>query len=107
MRRISTFRNLELALFGVISYTVSTRKIELGIRMALGATPAGIRKGVLAEGGRLVLTGIPLGFLGAAMLAHLIGGPVVRGRSRRPHHLRVCCLDARRSGARRLLGPRT
>ena len=63
-----------VGLFGVISYTVSTRKVELGIRMALGATPAGIRKGVLAEGGRLVLTGIPLGFLGAAMLAHLMGG---------------------------------
>lgn len=63
-----------VGLFGVVSYAVSARKVELGIRMALGATPASIRKGVLAEGGRLVLSGIPLGFLGAALLAHLMAG---------------------------------
>lgn len=61
-----------VGLFGVISYAVSTRKVELGIRMAMGATPAGIRKGVLAEGVRLVLAGIPIGFLGAALLARLM-----------------------------------
>jgi len=61
-----------VGLFGVISYAVSTRKVELGIRMALGATPAVIRTGALAEGGRLVLAGIPLGLLGAALLAHLM-----------------------------------
>ena len=40
--------------------------------MALGATPNVIRTGVLTDGARLVLTGIPLGFLGAAFLAHLM-----------------------------------
>lgn len=61
-----------VGLFGVISYAVSSRKVELGIRMALGATPATIRKKILAEGARLVLAGIPLGFAGAALLAHLM-----------------------------------
>ena len=61
-----------VGLFGVISYAVSSRKVELGIRMALGASPAAIRRGVLAEGGRLVFAGIPLGLTGAALLAHLM-----------------------------------
>jgi predicted permease len=61
-----------VGLFGVISYAVSSRKVELGIRMALGASPAVIRRGVLAEGGRLVFAGIPLGLVGAALLAHLM-----------------------------------
>jgi ABC-type antimicrobial peptide transport system permease subunit len=61
-----------VGLFGVISYAVSQRKVELGIRIALGATPGVIRAGVLSEGARLVLTGIPLGYLGAAFLAHLM-----------------------------------
>jgi putative ABC transport system permease protein len=61
-----------VGLFGVISYAVSTRKVELGIRIALGASPARIRKKVLVEGATLVLAGIPLGFLGASVLARLM-----------------------------------
>ena len=57
-----------VGLFGVISYAVSLRRVELGIRVALGATPVGIRRGVLAEGARLVAArAIVLGLAGAAI----------------------------------------
>ncbi len=63
-----------VGLFGVISYAVSLRRVELGIRMALGATPLGIRRRVLAEGARLVAVAVVVGLLGAALSARFLGG---------------------------------
>ena len=48
-------------LFGVIQYTVNRRTREFGLRSALGAEPAAIRRMVLAEAARLALWGIPVG----------------------------------------------
>jgi ABC-type antimicrobial peptide transport system permease subunit len=63
-----------VGLFGVISYAVSLRRVELGIRVALGATPVGIRRGVLAEGARLVALAVALGLAGAAFSGRLLEG---------------------------------
>ena len=63
-----------VGLFGVISYAVSLRRVELGIRMALGATPAGIRGRVLAEGARLVAVAVVVGLAGAAFSARFLEG---------------------------------
>ncbi len=63
-----------VGLFGVISYAVSLRRVELGIRVALGATPVGIRRGVLAEGARLVAGAIVLGLAGAAISGRFFEG---------------------------------
>ena len=60
--------------FGVISYAVSLRLVELGIRMALGATPVGIRRRVLAEGARLVGVAVVVGLLGAAFSGRFLEG---------------------------------
>lgn len=58
-----------MGLYGVISYTVSQRTNEMGIRMALGAQPAGLIRMILGEIGVLIGIGI---FAGAAIT--LAGG---------------------------------
>ncbi len=50
-----------IALYGLISYTVSQRARELGIRMALGAPAAEIFGLVISQGLRLILVGIVIG----------------------------------------------
>jgi putative ABC transport system permease protein len=61
-----------LGLYGVISYNVTQRTRELGIRAALGASRMQILGMVIREGMRLVALGAAVGFLGAAALARLL-----------------------------------
>ncbi len=56
-----------LGIYGVISYSVSRRSQEIGIRMALGASARRVQLGVVAQTVRLTLTGIAIG--GAASFA--------------------------------------
>jgi putative ABC transport system permease protein len=58
-----------VGLYGVVAFSVSQRRAELGLRMALGANPADVLRLVLREGMRPVAAGIGAGLLGAAMLA--------------------------------------
>ncbi len=53
--------------YGLMSYSVQQRTQEIGIRIALGAVPADVRRMVLLEGLRLVAAGVALG-LGAALV---------------------------------------
>src|SRR6185503_20145758 len=50
-------------LYGVVTYGLSQRVKEIGIRMALGATPAGIVRLVMSQSGRLVAIGATLGLV--------------------------------------------
>lgn len=50
-------------LYGVVTYGLSQRTKEIGIRMALGATPAGIVRLVMRQSSRLVAIGAALGLL--------------------------------------------
>ncbi|HYN10316.1 MAG TPA: ADOP family duplicated permease [Vicinamibacterales bacterium] len=56
-------------LFGVISYSVGQRRRELGIRLALGASPAGIGRMIILEGLRIVGIGLVVGLILAVVLA--------------------------------------
>jgi len=54
-----------VGLYGVIAYSVSQRTREIGVRMALGASPRSVQKLVLTEAGRLVIIGILIGLPGS------------------------------------------
>ena len=55
-------------LFAVLSYAVGRRRRELGIRTALGATPAVLRRSVSAEALRIAALGLTIGGAGAWIL---------------------------------------
>jgi predicted permease len=57
--------------YGVLSYLVTERRREIGIRVALGASSSGIVRLVLRQGVGLALGGIVLGILGAFALARV------------------------------------
>ncbi|MFL6193378.1 MAG: ABC transporter permease [Thermoanaerobaculia bacterium] len=59
-------------LFALLSYSVSLRVREFGIRMAIGARPANVEKLVLRQGMSLVAIGLALGLLGALALTRLL-----------------------------------
>ena len=57
-----------LGIYGVLAYLVAQRTREIGIRVALGSSRAGILRLVLQEGFKLVAMGFVLGIVGAALL---------------------------------------
>jgi len=63
-----------IGVYGVISYSVSRRTHEFGIRIALGARRSGVFRMVIGEGLRLTVLGVVLGMLAAFGSARLLGG---------------------------------
>ncbi len=60
-----------VGLYGVISYSVSRRAREFGIRIAMGAQPGAVERLVLRQGLMLVLIAVAIGWPAAWMLAKL------------------------------------
>jgi putative ABC transport system permease protein len=61
-----------IGIYGLLAYMVGQRSLEIGIRVALGAQPADIRKLILGQGLSLAGTGILVGLLLAAAAAPMI-----------------------------------
>jgi ABC-type antimicrobial peptide transport system permease subunit len=61
-----------LGVFGVLSFLVTQRRREIGIRVALGASPAAVRRLVVRRGLGLVTGGLAIGGLGAMMLTRFM-----------------------------------
>ena len=63
-----------LGIYGVISYIVSERTHEIGVRLALGAQPKNILRMVLRQGLGLALAGAAVGLVCALIVSHLMAG---------------------------------
>jgi ABC-type antimicrobial peptide transport system permease subunit len=61
-----------IGLAGVTAYAVARRTKEIGIRMALGASPGQVLRLVMAEGTALVAVGTVLGFAGAVVVSRAL-----------------------------------
>ena len=73
-----------LGIYGVMSYSVSQRTREIGIRIALGAAGPEVIKLVLRQGLRLTLAGLAIGLVGALGMTRLLSGMLYEVRPTDP-----------------------
>jgi ABC-type antimicrobial peptide transport system permease subunit len=77
MTLIGTFAVLALVLatvglYGVLALIVGQRRREIGVRLALGATPRAVVRMLLGEGARMAAVGVVLGLAGALALTRVL-----------------------------------
>jgi putative ABC transport system permease protein len=65
-----------VGIYGVIAYSVSQRTGEIGVRMALGATPRNMLRLIVGEGMKVALIGIGAGLLGGLALGRAVSSLV-------------------------------
>jgi predicted permease len=73
-----------LGLYGVVAHAVSARRTEIGLRMALGALPAGIVRLVFRRVGVFIVAGLALGLAGSLWAARLIAPLLFEVEARDP-----------------------
>jgi putative ABC transport system permease protein len=98
-----------VGIYGVISYSVSQRTREIGIRMALGAQSRDVLRQILSEGMQLALTGLVIGIMVALALTRVLAALLFEVRATDPASfatvsglvacvaLAACYLPARRA----------
>ena len=65
-----------IGIYGVLAYSVSQRTGEIGVRMALGATPRGVLRLIVGEGMKVVLIGIGAGLAGGLVVGRAVSSLV-------------------------------
>ena len=65
-----------IGIYGVLAYSVSQRAAEIGLRMALGATPRGVLRLIVGEGMKMALAGVGAGMLGGLALGRALSSLV-------------------------------
>ena len=73
-----------VGLYGVIAYSVTQRTRELGIRLALGSTPAALAGSVLRDGTTLTAVGVAIGLAGAYVASQSVAGLLPGSRAGDP-----------------------
>lgn len=73
-----------LGLYGVLAYSVARRRVEIGIRMALGAARARVVRLVLADVARLIAVGLVIGGAAALLSGRLVESMLFGVESRDP-----------------------
>jgi len=63
-----------IGVYGLVTYAVQQRTVEIGVRMALGASNTSIRMMVLRHGMTLAAVGIIIGIAAALSLARVLAG---------------------------------
>jgi putative ABC transport system permease protein len=73
-----------LGLYGVVAQSVNARRMEIGLRMALGAQPAGIVRLVFRRLGALIVVGLALGLIGSWWAARFVAPLLFQVEARDP-----------------------
>jgi ABC-type antimicrobial peptide transport system permease subunit len=73
-----------VGLYGVISYIVTQRTAEIGVRLALGAEPARVRAMVLRQGVTVALAGVVVGLAAASVATRLMASLLFEVSARDP-----------------------
>ena len=76
-----------VGVYGLLSYVVTRRTSEMGLRMALGADGGRIIRLVLGQGGRLVLYGVALGLVGSLLATRVLQAMLYEVRTSDPEAL--------------------
>jgi putative ABC transport system permease protein len=63
-----------VGVFGTVAYSVEQRRREIGLRLALGSTPAGVARFILMPVMRLAVAGACLGVIGTVLTRHAVAG---------------------------------
>jgi putative ABC transport system permease protein len=66
-----------VGIYGVNSYMVTERRLEIGVRIALGATPASVAGAIVMQGMKLAGMGIAIGLAGSIAAASALRGELV------------------------------
>jgi putative ABC transport system permease protein len=62
-----------IGVYGVLSYSVNQQTREIGIRMALGASPVDVSRWVVRQGFRLAVAGLLIGLIAGLILMRFVG----------------------------------